>query len=282
MAHEMTMPAEKTSQLQGRTIADFGRQWLRYADNAGFYGSLDLFRDMFGPLLSPEDVQGRRVADIGSGTGRIVQILIAAGAAHVTALEPSEAFAVLEANSRPYGERVRCLKVPGDQLLGEGYDLVVSVGVLHHIPAPRPVLEAAWRALRPGGKLAIWIYGREGNETYLALMRPLRAVTTRLPHAVLTALSWLLTAAISVYAAVCRLLPLPLHAYMRNVVRRLSWGKRHLTIYDQLNPAYARYYSREDAIGLLDTVGFVDVRVHHRHGYSWSVTGQRPPVENGP
>lgn len=278
----MMRPAEKTSELQGRTIADFGQQWLRYGDNSGFYGSLDLFRDVFGPLLSPEDVQGLRVADIGSGTGRIVQMLIAAGAAHVTAVEPSDAFAVLEATSRQYGERVRCLRLPGDQLPEEGYDLVVSIGVIHHIPRPLPVLEAARRALRPGGKLAIWIYGREGNETYLALVRPLRAVTTRLPHAILTALSWLFTVAISVYAAVCRLLPLPLHAYMRNVVRHLSWGKRHLTIYDQLNPAHAHYYSREEAIGLLESAGFVGIRVHHRHGYSWSVIGQRPPGRKGP
>ena len=27
---------------------------------------------------------------------------------------------------------------------------------------------------------------------------------------------------------------------------------------------------------LLADAGFVDVRIHHRHGYSWTVTGVRP------
>jgi hypothetical protein len=57
-----------------RTIADFGQQWTAYRANGGYYGSLDLLRDMFGPLLSAGDLAGRRVLDIGSGTGRIVSM----------------------------------------------------------------------------------------------------------------------------------------------------------------------------------------------------------------
>lgn len=274
------MPAQKT-QIQERTVADFGEQWGRYTDNSGFYGSLELFQDVFGPLLAPRDVANTHVADIGSGTGRIVQMLMAAGASHVTAIEPSEAFEALEANCRSYGDRVRCLRARGDQIPPEGFDLVVSIGVLHHIPEPRPVLDAARRALRPGGRIAVWVYGHEGNEAYLALVGPLRAVTTRLPHPLLVVVSAVLTAVLGAYVAACRLAPLPLAGYMRNVVRRLSWGKRYLTIYDQLNPAYARYYRQAEAFDLLASAGFADVRLHHRHGYSWAATGVRPTVEGG-
>jgi len=35
------------------------------------------------------------------------------------------------------------------------FDLVVSYGVLHHIPDPHPVVAAAWRSLRPGGRIAV-------------------------------------------------------------------------------------------------------------------------------
>lgn len=272
----MSRPAEKPSELQERTLTDFGDQWTRYTDNSGFYGSLELFRDVFGPLLEPADVSGRRVAEIGSGTGRIVQMLMIAGARHVTAIEPSEAFGVLEALSQQYGDRVRCLRARGDEIPPDGFDLVVSIGVLHHIPEPRPVLEAAWRALRPGGRLAVWVYGYEGNERYLALVQPLRSVTPRMPHLLLAGLSWLLTGLLGAYVLACRVLPLPLHSYMRSVFGRLTWGKRYLTVYDQLNPAYARYYRREEALDLLASAGFGDVRIHHRHGYSWAVTALRP------
>jgi hypothetical protein len=52
--------------------------------------------------------------------------------------------------------------------------------------------------------------------------------------------------------------------------------KRVLIVYDQLRPAYARYYSKAEAVALLSAAGFADVQVHHRHGYSWTVTGTRP------
>lgn len=264
-------------ELGNRTVADFGEQWTRYTDNSGYYGSLTLFRDVFGPLIRLEDVHGKRVLDIGSGTGRIVRMLLAAGAAHVTAVEPSDAFDVLAESLREFGPRVTCLRRRGADIeADDAYDLVVAVGVLHHLPDPLPVAAAAFRALRPGGCLAVWLYGCEGNGAYLALVRPLRALTTRLPHAGLVALSWTLTLALSAYAVVCRALPLPLHRYMREVIDRLTLDKRYLVVYDQLNPAYSKYYRREEAQALLSGAGFADVRLYHRHGYSWSVVGRKP------
>jgi hypothetical protein len=38
----------------GRTIKDFGEQWLRYSDSEGYYGSLELFSDILSPFLKPE------------------------------------------------------------------------------------------------------------------------------------------------------------------------------------------------------------------------------------
>jgi len=56
----------------------------------------------------------------------------------------------------------------------------------------------------------------------------------------------------------------------------LSPDKRRVVIYDQLNPAYAKYYTREEACALLARHGFDDIRLHHRHGISWTVVGTRP------
>jgi len=148
--------------------------------------------------------------------------------------------------------------------------------VLHHVPDPGPVVQAAFHALRPGGLLGVWLYGREGNEAYLALVGPLRAFTTRLPHPVLMALSWAVTLVLNLYVAACRVLPLPLRGYMREVVSRLSWDKRYLVVYDQLKPAHAKYYRRHEAEALLASAGFREVRSFHRHGYSWAVVGRKP------
>ncbi|MDI7258317.1 MAG: class I SAM-dependent methyltransferase [Thermodesulfobacteriota bacterium] len=261
---------------EDQTIKDFGKQWLRYSDNEGYYGSLELFSDILSPFLKTEDLKNCKVAEIGSGAGRIVNMLLESGVQHVVAVEPSDAFAVLVRNIRN-SERATCLKMTGDQLPAYGdLDYIFSIGVLHHIPDPKPVVEAAFRALRPGGQFFVWLYGIEGNELYLALIQPLRVLTRRLPHLALSSLVWLVYYPLNLYTRLCHRFPLPLKEYLLSILEKMSPEKQRLIIYDQLNPAYAKYYTRQEAIKLLEDGRFVNVRVHHRHGYSWTVIGTKP------
>jgi SAM-dependent methyltransferase len=263
---------------KNQTIKDFGEQWLRYKDSKGFYGSMELFSDIIYPFLKFSDIKNCRVAEIGSGTGRIVNMLIEAGAEHVIAIEPSDAFEVLRSNIMDPG-KVTCLKITGDQLPAFGnLDYVFSIGVLHHITDPTPVVEAAYKALRPGGHLLVWLYGKEGNRLYLLFLNPLRVLTKRLPHFILVSLVEVLYWPLVLYIALCHILPLPLRGYMLSVLKKMSPENRRLIIYDQLNPSYAKYYTREEAQRLLINGKFEDVRIHHRHGYSWTVIGTKPVV----
>ena len=265
-----------TSDLRRRTIEDFGEQWLAFRDNPGYYGSVDLLADFFGPLLPLASVNGSRVAEIGSGSGRIVNMLLDAGAAHVVALEPSDAMTVLRENTADRAQRITYVHDTGDSLSpGMELDLVVSIGVLHHIPDPLPVVAAGRGALRPGGQFLAWLYGREGNEAYLRFAEPLRKITTRLPHSLLVGLSGVLSVLLDLYIVICRWIRLPMHGYMRGVLAKVPRRTLQRIVYDQLNPAYARYYSQDEAARLLADAGFVDVTTHHRHGYSWTVIGRK-------
>src|SRR5262245_23690634 len=127
-------PKSAAGDIDQQTIADFGAQWTHYRENPGYYGSVELLRDILEPLLPVSEIAGRRVAEIGSGTGRIVNMLLAAGAAHVTALEPSEAMTVLRENTAGRADRITYVRTTGEQLpLSPPNDIVVSIGVLHHI-----------------------------------------------------------------------------------------------------------------------------------------------------
>ena len=258
-----------------QTIHDFGAQWTRMRENEGYYASNELFADLIEPLASPADFVGKRVADIGSGTGRIVNMLAQAGAGSILAIEPSAAAEVLRENTR-HLDNVEVLQVPGGELPADReLDWVVSFGVIHHIPEPDPVMRAMHDALEPGGKALIWLYGHEGNELYLGLAKPLRVLTCRMPDPLLVGLSWGLTPPLSAYARASKYFPLPMRDYMQDHVLRLALDARMLTIYDQLNPRYAKYYRRQEALDLMARAGFRDVRIHHRHGYSWTLVGTR-------
>jgi SAM-dependent methyltransferase len=267
---------EKLTHSKDQTIEDFGKQWLSYPDNEGYYGSLELFKDIISPFLRPNEIEGCRVAEIGSGTGRIVNMLFSAGATHVTAVEPSDAFKVLTQNIlNP--DKVTCLKTTGDRLPPYGdLDYIFAIGVLHHVKNPKPVVEAAFRALKPGGRFFVWLYGREGNFLYLTALHTLRIISKHLPHSLLAALVEVIYWPLTVYMKLCHRFALPLRSYLLSVYKKMSTGKRKLIIYDQLNPSYAKYYTKSEAVGLLTEKGFINVLIHHRYGYSWTVIGTKP------
>lgn len=263
-----------------RTIEDFGEQWQHYSDTSGFWASKELLRDITMPLLDPDKIAGTRVAEVGSGSGRVVNMLMGFQPARLVALEPSQAgFESLKVNTAQHGDKIEYLQALGDQLpAGLDLDFAFSIGVIQFIPEPDSTIRAMLNALKPGGRCLIWLYSVEGNEAYLRFALPLRAITTRLPHFLLAGVCGLLNLMLSLYIGLCHVLPLPMRTYMNGHLGKMSFGKRYLTIYDQLNPTYAKYYTRAEALDLLQRNGFSDVQVHHRHGYSWTILGTRPAV----
>ncbi|MEM9544167.1 MAG: class I SAM-dependent methyltransferase [Cyanobacteria bacterium P01_E01_bin.42] len=262
---------------QTQTITDFGKQWQKYQDNEGYYASVNLLSDIFSNLLDTKDLKNCQVVEIGSGSGRIVDMLLSSEVACVTAVEPSEAYEILCKNVSHAGDRVTCLQITGDALPPSGnFDYAFSIGVLHHIPNPVPVVKAAFASLQPGGRLLIWLYGKEGNRLYLAIAKIMRLFTTRLPDRALDLVVKLLDIPLVIYLSLCKIFPLPLHQYMKGHLGKLSRQNRQLTIFDQLNPAYAKYYTREEAMELMQSGGFVDLKIEPRHGYSWTLIGTKP------
>jgi SAM-dependent methyltransferase len=270
-------------ELQLRTVRNFGEQWTKYVENDGYYGSKELFADICGPLLRLDELTGMRAADIGSGTGRIVNMLIGAGAAHVLAIEPSNAFAALERNTKSLGNRVSLLCATGEMIPdAQELDLVTAIGVLHHVPNPVPLVCAVRHALRPGGRVLIWVYAHEGNERYLAAVRPLRILTTRLPHGVLAFFSGFVAVIASAWHAAASRLGLPEAEYLKTIFCKLTFANKRLVIYDQLRPAYAKYYRESEICALLESCGFAPVTTYYRHGYSWTAVGYVPETSSTP
>jgi SAM-dependent methyltransferase len=263
-------------QIGKKTICDFGEQWGLFRSNSGYYGSAELLQDIVFPFLSLADIAGKSCAEIGAGTGRIPLMLVEAGAAHVTAIEPSDAYDVLLENTASVRDKITCLRVSGEHIPKAGFDLTLAIGVIHHIPAPKPVLDAAWRSLKDGGRILIWVYGREGNGLYLSFAETIRLITRRLPTKVNYALAAMIYGPAMLYAFLCsRFKWLPLSDYLANVFLRFGAAQRKLVILDQLNPEWTQYYRRHEVEQLLANSGFSQIQSYHRRNYSWTVTGQK-------
>ncbi len=263
--------------IDRKTITDFGEQWQEFRRNTGYYASMDMFRDIVGPLVSTDEIKDSVVADIGSGTGRVVNMLAEAGAESIVAVEPSTSFSILKENTSRYNNRITYLNICGHELTySDHFDYIFTFGVLHHIQDPLPCLRACYRSLKPGGRIVVWVYGFEGNEVYLRLYNAVCSVTKALPHWALSGICRLLYLPVIIYGKLSVILRLPMHEYFSDHFFLLDRTARIVTLYDQLNPAFAKYYREEEAIGTLESAGFRNIRTYHRHGYSWTLIGTKP------
>lgn len=265
---------EKTVRQQ--TIQDFGDQWQIHGQvDADHWSSREMFVDHFGELFDPEDIEGKVVAEVGSGSGRIVNMICSFGPAKCYAIEPSSGFEILKKNTRKHAGTVEYINKTGDEFQLDGLDYVFSLGVIHHIKDPLDVVKNIHDSLKDGGAFLIWVYGYEGNEAYVIALRALSAITTRMSDSWLDRFSAALNYAIQPYVWLCRILPLPMRGYLLNVFGKCGWEQRKYIIFDQLNPAYAKYYKRAELGELLSAAGFSSFELFHRHGYSWTALARK-------
>jgi SAM-dependent methyltransferase len=269
------------------TVGAFGREWARYDDFEGTMGSAELFVEFTG--LTESQVRGRTVLEVGCGGGRWLKVLAELGAREVVGLEFSTA--AMQAHRRTTGLRnvhvVRgsALEMP----LQPRFDLLVSIGVIHHLADPVLGLSNMRLAAAADHLVAIWVYAREGNELYLSLLGPLRQFSRRAPDWLLATGSRLLSAVLWSYihtlnrAAIAVGFSLPLRDYL-GMLARLRFRDVESVVYDQLAPQIARYPARAEVLEWVGCAGGVVDRLHHRTANSWqchfrfSRVGDRPAV----
>lgn len=114
--------------------------------------------------LSPDDVRGKVVLDAGVGAGRFSDMLARWGAAQVVGADLSYAVEAARDNLREHSNASVVQADIGRLPFGPAtFDLIVSIGALHHTPDTRAHFERLVPLLKPGGTICIWVYPREGD-----------------------------------------------------------------------------------------------------------------------
>ena len=164
--------------------SSFGLQWNRFPrtqldSNSGVPITRNRFFVQSG--WTAEELRGKRVLDVGCGSGRFAEIALSCGA-RVAAIDYSAAVEACHAN---LGGNQNLDVVQADvfrlPFRDEVFDYVYCFGVLQHTPDPRRAFDSLLPPLRRGGKIAVDIYPK----TWMNVFWPkywLRPVTKHIPR----------------------------------------------------------------------------------------------------
>ncbi len=238
--------------LAGQTesyAASFGRQWNRY-DVARDQEDESTFTVKTG--VSPRDLAGKLVLDAGCGGGRYARLAGSHGARVIATDLSSAVTKAAELCGSLHDVLVLQADLLDLPLALEAFDLVYSIGVLHHTPDPRRAFHEIARRVKPGGRLAVWLY-RRNTPPQEWLNSGARALTTRMPARLLEPLC----AGLGVVGSI------PIVNRTLNKLANFSnhpdWTLRICDNFDWYAPRYQSHHSLDELKHWFADEGFTDI-----------------------
>jgi SAM-dependent methyltransferase len=127
--------------------------------------------------LQPQDFKGKLVLDVGCGTGRFAEVATRWGA-RVVGIDLSAAAEVAAKNLADREFVALQCDVFALPFAPESFDLIYSMGVLHHTPDCEKAFKALPQYLKPGGIVAVWLYS--GYNKWYRFSDQYRKITHRM------------------------------------------------------------------------------------------------------
>jgi SAM-dependent methyltransferase len=261
-----------TEKLEAEQIkqSEWSEQWTMLQDNEHF-----LFKDWILPNTL-EDFRGKDVLECGCGGGQHTNF-IAPYAKSITAVDLNTTEIAKEKNKD--FDNIEYVEADIAKMdLGKKFDIVFSIGVIHHTDDPDRTVENLNRHVKPGGKLIVWVYSEEGNGLVKYVVEPLRKTFLKnLSRKSLLGISKITTSLLYIPVYTVYLLPLkflPFYEYFGNF-RKMSFYRNNINVFDKLNAPQVDFISRERIGRWFDENEYKDVNINAYKGVSWSGSGTK-------
>ena len=262
------MSSESEVRIESGSPDRFGYSWTRFRDLTE--EQFEQFR-RWTALLDPAlDWTGKRFLDVGCGAGRNSYWAMTLGAAGGAAVDVDRgSLQAARENLAAFPPVEVRFESAYELAARDEFDLVFSLGVIHHLEHPELALRKMRDAARPGGKVLIWVYGYENMEFYVRVLDPVRRfLFSRLPLPMVRSLAHLPASVLFIGLR----LGLGRIEYFR-LLRRFPYRHVHHIVFDQMIPRIAHYWRRDEVEALMQSAGFETPEIVSVNNMSWCALG---------
>ena len=261
-----------------KTADAFATSWNNLPSGSVY--TFEEFEDWFYPLTEKE-ITEKRVLELGCGNASLLVHLLHWHPKHATGVDLGDSVVSAQKNlGQTNFNNHEIIKGDLTQFeAAEKFDIVYSIGVLHHLKKPKDGLDAVIKNTKNGGRFHCWVYAREGNGLIIYTVDPIRKVVSNLnwwftKYLVATPLSFLYFL-YAHFITKLKLSFLPLYAYSQWICKRDFLFFRHVA-FDQLVTPQTVYIDKATIEGWLksyDNVEQNSTYVIFRNENSWKFGG---------
>jgi SAM-dependent methyltransferase len=248
----------------------FGYEWDKYSKILPQYE--EQFINWVKPLTEI-DFKNKTVFDAGCGMGRNSYYALKYGAKYIVGIDNDEKSVNAARKNLNNFENAEIKKISIYEIdTSISFDIVFSIGVIHHLENPGKAIGKLVEILKPGGKILIWVYSYEGNEWIDKHISPIRKViTSKIPISLLHYITYMVSIPFFLYLKLFK----SNNLYFQQISKYL-FSHLHSIIFDQLLPEIAHYWTKEEACSLLKQVDLKEVSIHRPpNGMGWTVIGKK-------